>query len=181
MAELTFADLWEILNYDFETGKLFWRYRERSKCKTNAAWMSFNNRFANKEAFTFSHPINKYKTGYVLNKSHKAHHIIWCMCYNYWPIKQIDHIDGDRTNNRLTNLREVTHEENMKNKTNYSSSKSGVHGVTFNRVHQKWWVRANINNKRMHLGYYDDFDEAVRVRKAAELQYDYHPNHGRPK
>jgi hypothetical protein len=181
MAELTFADLWELLNYDFETGKLFWRYRERRWFKSNAAHASFNARFANKEAFHHSHPVNKYKTGYILNESHKAHHLIWTMCFGYWPKKQIDHIDGDRTNNRITNLREVTLAENLKNQSIYSNNTSGMQGVTFKKKLNKWAVRANNNGKRLHLGYYENFDDAIRVRKQAEIDYGYHPNHGRSK
>lgn len=181
MAKPTFADLWELLNYDFETGKLWWKRRDIKWSPSRQENNRWNTMWADREAFRHSCPVNRYKVGALLGKSYKAHHLIWVMCYGYWPTKEIDHIDGDRTNNRLTNLREVTLAENMKNQSIYSSNTSGMQGVTFKKSMNKWSVRANKDGKRLHLGYYTSFDEAVRVRKQAEIEYGYHPNHGRQK
>lgn len=180
MAELTFNVLWEILNYDLGTGKLFWRERPRKYFKSEGSWKAWNKQYPGKEALN-TDDTYKYKQGRIFGKLHLAHKIIWMMCFEKWPDGEIDHIDKDRSNNRLTNLRDVTHLDNMKNLTVFSSNTSGVSGVKFYKALSKWMVTINVNKKRLHLGYYTDFDEALRVRKAAEIIFGYHPNHGRPK
>ena len=89
------------------------------------------------------------------------------------PDKEVDHIDGDPLNNRKSNLRLVTREENRKNMATQRRSLTGVSGVTksFNKF------QVTISGK--HIGSFDSLDEAVRVRKALEREYGYHENHGR--
>ena len=101
------------------------------------------------------------------------------MCFGYWPNNEIDHIDGDRLNNRIDNLRDVKKSINMKNKAVYSKNKSGISGVSFRKERNKWEVKISNNGKETYLGYYDNFADAILIRKQAELECDYHNNHGR--
>jgi len=116
MAELTFTDLWEILNYDFVTGKLFWRERPFKYFPHVKEWKRWNKRYANKEIWKLSSD-KKYLNVNFLNKNYKTHRVIWCMCFGEWPKGEIDHIDGNTFNNRITNLRDVTIRTNRKNRT----------------------------------------------------------------
>ncbi len=91
----------------------------------------------------------------------------------------VDHIDGDQSNNRLNNLRVVTCQGNMRNAKLPSTNKSGVIGVYWNSAVGKWRANIKINYKCIHLGYYTNKDDAIKARKAAEIKYGFHENHGR--
>ena len=108
-----------------------------------------------------------------------AHRLVWLYHYGEWPENEIDHIDGDKLNNHVENLRVVTHKENGRNQKLYSTNISGVTGVHFNKPNQIWHAYIKVDDKIKHLGYFDNFNDAVAARKAAEVEHNYHPNHGR--
>ena len=109
---------------------------------------------------------------------HKAHRLAWMYVYGEWP-EYIDHIDGNGLNNRISNLRSVSKEESAKNKPLQLNNNSGCSGVRFYKPLGRWLARINVNGKRVHLGYFDLIEDAVKVRKEAEKKHGYHPNHGR--
>lgn len=86
--------------------------------------------------------------------------------------KDVDHIHGSKTNNdnRKSNLRICSHHKNTMNRK-YSANTSGCVGVCFDKRKNKWLARIKVNYKDIYLGYYKDFDEAVKVRKEAEEKY----------
>lgn len=77
--------------------------------------------------------------------------------------EQIDHINRDKTDNRLANLRVCTTQENNFNRTGWKNSKSGFKGVTYVEAKKKFKARIGINGKRIHLGYFDTAEEASRA------------------
>ena len=92
----------------------------------------------------------------------------------------VDHIDGNGLNNRLTNLRVVTKQDNARNQKTRSNNTSGTMGVYWSKSSKKWKVGIMVNGgKALHLGYYEDKDEAIKVRKEAEVKHGFHANHGR--
>tara|TARA_R110000744_G_C19070137_1_gene530057 strand:- start:83 stop:661 length:579 start_codon:yes stop_codon:yes gene_type:complete len=91
----------------------------------------------------------------------------------------VDHIDGDGSNNELSNLRVVTCQENMRNAKLSYGNKSGAVGVCWNYNAGKWRSAIRIDYKTIHLGYYTNKDDAIEARKAAEVKYGFHENHGR--
>lgn len=109
------------------------------------------------------------------------HRIIWAMHYGVWPTKFLDHINGDPTDNRIENLREVTNQENCKNARIGKNNTSGRVGVSYygHNGWSKWHAYIRGNGKLISLGYFEDFDAAVAAREAAEIEHGYHPNHGR--
>ena len=112
-------------------------------------------------------------------KSIFAHRVAFYLMEGRWP-EQIDHINGDRKDNRWANLREVTNRENALNSKKRSDNTSGVTGVYWAKHRQKWQVRIGTpENRCKHLGYFTNKDEAIAVRKAAEREQGYHENHGR--
>ena len=110
---------------------------------------------------------------------YQAHRLVWLYHYNEWPEDQIDHIDGDKLNNHIDNLRVVTQQENRKNQKIPRNNTSGVTGVYFAKHAKKWCARIQVDDKLIHLGYFDNFEDAVAARKAAEILYGFHENHGR--
>lgn len=83
----------------------------------------------------------------------------------------IDHKDGNPTNNIRNNLRFATYTENNLNRKTSSYNTSGTTGVSWNKRKGKWFAYITINHKRTSLGYYNNFDDAVQVRKQAEEKY----------
>ena len=93
-----------------------------------------------------------------------------------WEVDHVNHVPSD---NRYKNLRVVTHRENGKNMRRSKANTSGVTGVSWHKQMKKWTVRIYDGKKYHSLGLYDDFTEAVRVRKAAEILLGFHENHGK--
>lgn len=120
-------------------------------------------------------------TGYIIikikGKSYPAHHLAWLYAYSVIP-KELDHINHIKDDNRIINLREVTHQENCKNRSMRKDNSSGIIGVYWHKRDKKWTPIIIGENKRIHIGRFDDFFEACCARKSAENKYDYHPNHG---
>ena len=167
----------ELLDYDPETGTLTWRERDRKWFKSDKSWKIWNSRYANKEAFT-SLDHWRYFHGAVFHKTYKAHTIVWLYQTGKLPKGQIDHINHDRSDNRWTNLRQVSHQDNSKNRTQQKNNTSKCTGVGWHKPTQKWRVRINTNNEEIHLGCFASFEDAVIARKAAETKYSFHENHG---
>lgn len=172
----------QLLKYDPDTGRLFWRRRgvewfrdgNQSAERSASIW---NGKFAGKEAMTCV--SDGYRTGNILSKMHRAHRVAFAMHYGSWPIDQIDHIDGNRANNRIENLRDVSNETNGRNAKRIATNMSGVTGVCWNKRDRRWLAYIRVHDVKHHLGEFQIFDDAVRARKAAEATYGFHPNHGR--
>ena len=110
-----------------------------------------------------------------------GHRLAWMYTYGKFPDSgmEIDHIDGDGTNNSLRNLREVTSSENKQNMSLGSDNTSGVVGVNWHKGGKKWMASITFQKTSLYLGLYEDFDDAVAVRKQAEKTLGFHENHGR--
>lgn len=113
-----------------------------------------------------------YRSVMVDGKRHQVHRLVWFMEKGSWPENQIDHINGDKLDNRIENLREVTNAENCRSfKTPYTFAKSKYRGVS--PCGRRW--RADIQSKgvRYNLGRYDTKLEAAEAynRKAVELGF----------
>ena len=96
------------------------------------------------------------------------HRLIWLWCNGYFPENQIDHIDRDKSNNKIENLREVSRTCNLRNTGLPSTNTSGVKGVFWHKQWGKWAARITICRNHIHLKYSTDFTEAVAHRLAAE-------------
>lgn len=123
------------------------------------------------------------KNGYIQVKVNQkrfyAHRIVWEMFGGKIPEwMQIDHINHDRIDNSIENLRVVTRSENRKNSSKYSSNTSGTNGITWCSRDCKWRAQIRIDGKMKNLGRFSSFDEAVYARKAADERYGFHKNHG---
>jgi len=160
----------KILDYNPETGALTWKHRE----DVPRQW---NTRYAGLPAFT-KIDKNGYCMGELGGKSYSSHRIIWKYVYGFDP-EQIDHINGRPADNRIENLRSVTIEENNRNMRRRHDNKSGVSGVHWERRKSKWCARIKVAKKWKFLGYFSCLNEAAAVRKRAERERGYHPNHGR--
>jgi hypothetical protein len=158
-------DIKKYLRYDAETGKIFWKLNKggNGKAGNEAGWMD--------------------KGGYFIieinRKKYKAHRIAWLLTYGSWPEDEIDHINGNTKDNRLENLRDVSHRENLRNKKIYKNNTSGTIGVSFDKSKQGYQASIQINGKSKNLGVFKNKEEAIAARAAANIKYNFHENHGR--
>lgn len=147
-----------------------------------------------RENFTYNPEtgfITKFKTGNLgwleeqgyrvfdwKGDSIKAHRLIFLLVLGFIPEGQVDHINHDRADNRWINLRVVSKPTNAKNLSKYVSNSSGVTGVCWHKKQQKWIARIMVNNKAIQLGSFESKEEAIAVRQAALVKYNFHENHG---
>ncbi len=173
----------QLLRYDPQTGKMFWKAR-------GAVWFSdgyrsaegnmknWNSHYADTEAFK-QVGTSGYAFGAVFGTKAMAHRVAWAIHYGEWPSDQVDHINGDRLDNRIENLRQVDRFENAKNQKLHVSNKSGRVGVSWVARRSKWAAQIRSNGVQYNLGTFSTFEEAVEARAAAELKHGFHENHGR--
>lgn len=110
-----------------------------------------------------------------------AHRVVWAFAHGSWPTGFIDHVNGNRSDNRIENLRDVSSGTNGKNKAQNTRNVSGVTGVSWCKERRRWRAKITSDYETTILGHFEDFDEAVRVRREAEREKNFHPNHGRKK
>lgn len=156
------TELLNAFDYNPDTGELRWKKRmsfrikigDIAGCKDSRGYISVR--------------INK--------KLYRAHRVIWKMVHGYDP-EEIDHINHDPSDNRISNLRSVSRGENMKNVSIRHNNESGCTGVWFYPP-SKWKAQISIDNKIINLGLFKDKNDAIDARKAAEIKYGFHKNHG---
>ena len=177
---LTFEVAELLLRPDFETGELFWKPRSKELFKNSSrgSYITWNNRYSGLQAFCSTHSDGRF-FGRIFRKPYLAHRVLWLLKFGDLPKHEIDHVDHDCTNNLISNLRAVSHKENLQNQTLHSTNTSGVNGVSFHGPTQKWRAQIVVDGEQKHLGVFTIFDDAVAARKAASLKYNFHSNHGK--
>ena len=118
-----------------------------------------------------------YREMSINGRKHYTARIIWFYAKGEWP-DCIDHINHERTDNRLINLRSVTKAENNRNRSMSSRNTSGVTGVRWNKAARKWVAKITFNGEQIHLGLFSNMADAITARAAAKVEYGFHQNHG---
>jgi len=170
----------QFVTYDPDTGRFTWRARDPSLYDRLQSATRFNNTFAGKRADSRCNCTGYRRIGIRLNghEQHvRAHRLAWFMHYEELP-EQIDHINGDRQDNRVSNLRSVNHSQNSKNAGLSKRNTSGKAGVSFCHTRKKWCAKGLVNGTRKHLGYFTEKQEAIDARARFDIEMGYHPNHG---
>lgn len=136
----------ENLEYDSTTGKLFWKNnRGHVDCKGKMAG------FVNKRGYCYV---------MVNGKQFLLHRIAWFLSYGKWPEHQIDHIDGDPTNNKIENLRDVTNRENMNNLKRHREGALVGASLDKSCIQERWRAMIKIKGKDIFLGLFKSKEEA---------------------
>ena len=161
------------VDYNPETGALTWRPRLPMFWPEHGETSRFNRQMAGRKVGCVNG--DGYRHFEVGGRHVKSHRAAWALFYGCWPEDQIDHINGDKLDNRIANLREVDSKQNSQNKARPLNNKSGVVGVHYCNTSKKW--HAKIQGRV--IGRFDDFAAAVAARKDAAVQAGFHPNHGR--
>ena len=159
------AYLRECLDYDPSTGEFWWRERPRGHFSSEQGWKMRNTRFAGKQAGTVM-PV-----GYLhlsLNyRFYYAHRLVWLLTYGAPVPLQIDHIDGDRANNRVSNLRAANHADNGANAKVHRDNSIGVKGVRLRKRDGTFQAYIARDGKMHILGNFATIEEAAAVRREA--------------
>ena len=117
-----------------------------------------------------------YKRIMIDNTHYLAHRLAWFYVFEYFP-KYIDHKDGNKKNNSISNLRDATSLQNSQNLSIAINNTSGTTGISFSKNRNKWEAKIQLHGKTIHLGRFLDIDDAIIARKKAEKKYNFHKNH----
>lgn len=140
--------------FSYRGGKLFWRIKTSSKTHIGNVVGSHNG--------------HGYFQVNVDGNCYRLHRIIWLWHYGYFPENGVDHINRDKLDNRIENLREVSQICNLRNTNNPCDNKSGVKGVIWEKTRKKWMAYIRVNNRMTNIFRSSSFIEAVCHRLAAE-------------
>ena len=164
---LGYREALELFRYDYETGVLYWRRRINSRVPKTL------------EAGT-QNKSSGYLTVSVHGRNYSVHRVVMLMCYGFCGEGlEVDHINHVRNDNRLVNLRFVTHRGNMRNQSVSGKNTSGVTGVYFSKAKKKYIAQIKVDRKVMHLGMFDTLEEAAAARAEANLKFNFNNNHGK--
>lgn len=151
--ELTQERLKLVMDYNSDTGVFTWNIDRGGDIKKGekVGWNSLGYLYVE-----------------LFGKKYGLHRLAWLYEYGELPCVEIDHINRKRDDNRIINLRLASRSENLHNTGNHNDNKSGVKGVHWDKTGKKWAAKIGVNGKQRHLGSYEDFNEAVCTRLAAE-------------
>lgn len=155
--KLTQKRLKELLHYDPETGIFTWR-----------KYRSYN---APTGSVAGTHNSNGYIVICIDRSREFAHRLVWLYMHGYIPECTIDHINRDRLDNRLENLREATRQCNARNIGLQQNNTSGIKGVTWDKSRIKWVAFIKVSGKHIPLGRYADKSDAAMRRWEAEKEH----------
>ena len=167
MAEISASLIKDLVEYDPLRGTFVWKFRPVSMFKSEKFQKIWNTRFANQKAFSVDNKAG-YLKGAVLGKEYLAHRVAWAVYHGSWPCGEIDHINGNRSDNRISNLREASRTENARNCTNTGSF--GYSGVIYEAKLRKFRARIMADRKSHHIGLYGCPTVAAICRDKAALR-----------
>lgn len=150
--------------FEYRNGCLYWKIQKS------------NSVFKGKQAGFLEN------TGYrrirINNTNYLEHKVIFLYHKGYMPCC-VDHININKLDNRIENLREVNFSENSRNQKIRCNNKSGIKGVCWNKKSNKWQASLTINRKQMHLGYFNNLEDAkIVIDKAREKYHGEFARHG---
>ena len=152
---LTQDRLKQLLNYDPETGKFTWRVSVSTVRTGNTAGTTDPK-------------------GYVRiaidRKVYAAHRLAWLYAHGSWPANEIDHINRQRSDNRICNLREADRSLNCHNSNIRKDNISGHRGVGWHKHQKKWRARISLSGQMKELGYFKDKESAIAAYNAAAIE-----------
>lgn len=163
------AALRQLVDYDPDTGAFTYRH-------VPSMHPSRNSRVAGRPAFHRKHRQG-YLVAVVFGRQMYAHRAAWALAHGSWPTGEIDHINHDRADNRLANLRVVGKAQNMRNMPKLRNNSSGRTGV-YLTPNGTWLAAIRVDRKLHNLGRFSAFEDAVAARAAAEKRFGFHKNHG---
>lgn len=169
-----------LLHFNSKSGIFSWKERPIEEFKAGkfrtveSKQIEWNKRYANK---VVGAPNNKgYLVIWLDDKSYLAHRLAWFYETGEWP-NQIDHINGIKTDNTFSNLRNVTAQQNSKNLKLPKHNTTGFKGVSWHKKARKWIVSLTVNGEYKYLGLFDSFGDARLVYQEAAKEAGFTERH----
>jgi hypothetical protein len=160
--ELTYDYFDELLNYDKESGKLYWKSKSSP----------YSRIIVGEEAGCIRHyKTNSYRIVVLKNTPYFVHRIIWLLVHKKWPDDQIDHIDGNSLNNKIQNLKSASNQENCRNQRKRLNNTTGHPNIYWHTGKKKYSVSLRFNGKLNHIKDYQTLEEAIIGRDLAWTNY----------
>lgn len=173
----------QLLDYNPETGALVWlprppmMFSERGRLTQETKANAWNARLAGVSAGTQT-PLGYMRLD-IGSKGYMAHRVAWAHFYGCEPVGEIDHINGQKHDNRIENLRDVSPSINSKNRPQYRHNSSGFVGVSFHRATGKWMAHFGSDGKQYYLGLHDTPEQAAGARATAIQGHGFSQQHGK--
>lgn len=163
--------------YSPNSGEFIWK----SKPQNEPDSQRWNTRYAGKFCGTYDDKGYLRILVQIDGKKRKirAHRLAWFIVHGVLPSGEIDHINQDKADNRISNLRDVPKELNQRNGTRKRNNTSGVPGVTWHKQRGKWCAQASLGGKHYHIGLYDNIMEAEAATRKFRAEHGFTENHGR--
>lgn len=163
--ELTKEYVRSLFDYDPVTGNLLWKVQKSLSVKIGSAVGAIRGK--------------GYRETTIDNRHSSVHRLVWIWHNGSIPKGQeIDHLNHERADNRIENLRCVSRQDNLRNASRYSTNKSGRTGVWFDKIGKRWIAHITIDGRFRYLGSFRKKNLAVKCREEAERDYGFHTNHG---
>lgn len=165
----------DLVNYNPDTGVMTWRPKDVDA-------NGWNEKFVGRECgIIASHGYRVLHVHFEHGRGSKilAHRLAWFICFGELPAGDVDHINQNRSDNRIQNLRDVTRSINCRNSLRSTRNTSGVTGVTWHKLRSKWRARAGIYGRRYSLGLFSELADAEAAVKKFRAENDFTENHGR--
>jgi hypothetical protein len=165
----------ELFDYDAAAGALIWRPRPLSDFKNHQACNACNTRFAGKVAGSIN-KVKGYRNIRIGCAQYRAHRLVYAWHHGACSADlQIDHINGNRLDNRIENLRLATHAQNNQNVSKRRNNTSDFKGVSLHQQSRKFRAQICINGRKKHLGIFATAQEAghAYAQAAAQLHGDF--------
>lgn len=149
--------------FEYKDGNLYWKVKKAPHVHVGAKVGS---------------PAHGYETVYVDGRNWRIHRLMFLMQHGYLP-KMVDHINGNRADNRIENLRAADDFQNAHNAKLRPNNTSSIKGVSWNTDRCKWVARVNFKRKTYQVGYFEDIELAeLAVQMAREKYHGKYANHG---
>lgn len=161
---LTRARLDQVLAYEPTTGEFRWK-TDRFAGRKHACKIASAGDLAGSQTWKGYWCIR------IDGRCYMSHRLAWLAVYGEWPVETVDHIDGDRRNNQIANLRLASNGQNLWNRKAQRNNTSGSKGVTFDRSRSKWIAQIAVDGRRHHLGRFDSIDDASAAYRCAAVKY----------
>ena len=157
----------QLLDYDPVTGRMRWKMRPREMFRLARDCMAWNTKYAGNVSGLSNNGFG-YLYVCIDGRRYGVHRIAWLIASGVWPEREIDHINGDRGDNRLCNLREATPGENQQNRPTQRNSSSGMTGVGWHKASGMWRAYIKVQRRTVSLGYFADKNAAYSAYLAAK-------------
>lgn len=164
---ITQDELKKYLKYNPDTGLFIWKDKGNLKCKIGEV--------------AGSPGFNGYIRISIKGKRILAHRLAYLYTYGELPTDCVDHVNHDRGDNRLINLRLCSRQENQKNlsKRLVKLSNTGINGVSYIKSRNRFHATISVNSRTVSLGRFKKLSDACLARDAANIMYGFHQNHGK--